>query len=194
MRYTKDHKANTHERIVRTAAALFRENGIEQISVPTLMARAGLTHGGFYAHFRSKDALVAEAIEKGLDETTDRLLAIAGHGDGLRSVIAAYLSRDHRDHPARGCVLASLGSEVGRGGTPARGALTSKLRRLVGALRGLVGGSRRGLSPQEQATGILATMVGAIVLARATDDEAYADEILLSCRRFLERSLTAPAD
>jgi TetR/AcrR family transcriptional repressor of nem operon len=194
MRYPKDHKAHTHDRIVRTAAALFRENGIEQISVPTLMARAGLTHGGFYAHFRSKDELVAEALEKGLDETTGRLLAIADRGDGLRSIVDAYLSRDHRDHPAQGCVLASLGSEVARGGKPARQALTSRLRRLAGALRALVGRSRQGLSPQEQATGILAAMVGAMVLARATDDEDYADEILLSCRRFLEQNLTDSAD
>jgi TetR/AcrR family transcriptional regulator, transcriptional repressor for nem operon len=194
MRYPKDHKAHTHDRIVRTAAALFRENGIEQISVPTLMARAGLTHGGFYAHFPSKDALVAEAVGKGLDETTERLLAIAERREGLRSVLDAYLSRDHRDNPAQGCVLASLGPEVARGDALARRALTSRLRRLVGALRGLVGGTRRGLSAQEQATGILAAMVGAMVLARATDDDDYADEVLLSCRRFLEHNLTDAAD
>ena len=114
MKKSKLETAETRRRIVKTAAAEFRRNGIHATGLSDLMAAAGLTHGGFYRHFDSKDQLVAEACAAAtvtLGETTD---ASACHGvgkDALEAIVASYLSADHRDNPLDGCVLAGLGSE-----------------------------------------------------------------------------------
>src|SRR5271163_4233730 len=100
MRYPKDHKVKTRRRIVETAARAFREHGLEGVGVADLMAQAGLTHGGFYAHFASKDALVEAACRHGIAttvETLDFRARNAPPGDGLRAIVRAYLSRAHRD-------------------------------------------------------------------------------------------------
>jgi len=191
MRYSKTHKAQTRDRIVRSAASLFREKGIDQVSVPGLMADAGLTHGGFYAHFSSKDELVAAAISQSLDETTTRLLARAEEGSGLTAVIRTYLSQDHRDAPGQGCALAALASEVARGGGQGRGALGTGLHTLVDRLAGLVK-PRPDMSRQDQTLVLVSTLVGALLLARASDDEKYSENILQTCARFLEQSFAEP--
>jgi TetR/AcrR family transcriptional repressor of nem operon len=101
-RYDREHKQRTHASIVDAASQAFRGQGIEQVGVGDVMARAGLTHGGFYAHFASKDALVAEACASGLAETADRLFESpdgAGTKRTLSQVIRAYLSRSHRNEP-----------------------------------------------------------------------------------------------
>ena len=117
VRYDRGHKRRTRAAIVETASQAFRGHGIERVGVGDVMARAGLTHGGFYAHFASKDALVAEACTSSLLETAGRVF---GALDGtapertLSQVIRAYLSRAHRDAPATGCTIAALGGEIAR--------------------------------------------------------------------------------
>ena len=103
MRYGKDHKENTHRRVVEVASARLRKEGLDGVWVATLMGEAGLTHGGFYSHFASKEALVEEVIEAGMDETFARVTEVSKEG-GLEGLIRFYLRPSHREHPERGFV------------------------------------------------------------------------------------------
>ena len=117
MRKSRAEAARTRERIVSGASAMFREQGLADVGVASLMAGAGLTHGGFYSHFESREALVAEALRFALVQSAQRIyLSELGSGDkpGYSRLIRKYLSKGHRDNPGNGCVLASLGAEVAR--------------------------------------------------------------------------------
>ena len=121
VRYPSGHKEKTREQIVSAAARAFREEGVAGVSVPELMGRAGLTHGGFYAHFRSKDHLVAEACRCALRESSARLIETARKAPRekrLAAFIGAYASPAHRDDPGAGCVLPALTAELGRHAAP----------------------------------------------------------------------------
>ena len=187
MRYPKEHKSRTHRRIVETAARAFRANGIGGVGVADLMAEAGLTHGGFYAHFKSKDALVAEACRQALDATTETLdfrARGAPPGEGLRTVVRTYLSRSHRDDAARGCVMASLAGDIARAAPETRHAVTEALGRLVAVIA-------RQMPAEDEPTrmgralAVAASLVGAMALARAVDDDALSDTILEATRAFV---------
>ena len=184
MRYPKDHKARTRRRIVETAARAFRDKGIEGVGVADLMAQAGLTHGGFYAHFASKDALVEEACRHGIGatiETLDFRARNAPPGDGLRTIVRAYLSRSHRDDRAGGCIMPSLAGEIARHGPATRHAVTDQLRALADVIaRQLPAGDPA--ARQRRALAVAASLVGAIALARAVDDPALSDAILDATR------------
>jgi TetR/AcrR family transcriptional repressor of nem operon len=171
MRRSQEDTAKTRVRIVAAAAEMFRARGIEATSVADVMAAVGLTVGGFYRHFESKDALVAEAIECASRE-------VAGHG------LDGYLSEAHRKHPGRGCPVAALCSEAARGTKATRTAFTGALERLVASLEAATPDidRRKHLFSASAA-------VGALVLARATDDETLAGDILSAVReRLLEGS------
>jgi TetR/AcrR family transcriptional repressor of nem operon len=154
------------------------------------MARAGLTHGGFYAHFASKDALVAEACTSSLLETAGRVF---GAQDGtapertLSQVIRAYLSRAHRDAPATGCTIAALGGEIARRSPETRHAFTQAAQAYVDRLALLL---PSGADPDE-AWALLAGMAGTVMLARAVDDPALSDRLLLAGRRLYGRAFGA---
>ncbi len=199
MRYPKDHKARTRKRILETAARAFREKGLDGVGVADLMAEAGLTHGGFYAHFASKDALIAEACQQALAATVDTLefrARTAPAGDGLRTIVRTYLSRSHRDDPARGCVVASLAGELARQPAKTRGAVTAELGRLVALIaRELPPGDGDDAARRERrALGLAASLVGAIALARLVDDDAQlSDQILEAARRFVLDAAASPA-
>jgi TetR/AcrR family transcriptional repressor of nem operon len=183
MRYPKDHKARTRRRIVETAARAFRENGLEGVGVADLMAQAGLTHGGFYAHFASKDALVEAACRHGIAttvETLDFRARNAPPGDGLRAIVRAYLSRTHRDDPAGGCILPSLAGEIARQGSATREAVTDQLRALSDVIARELPGDAA--ARQRRALAIAASLVGALALARVVDDAALSDAILEATR------------
>ncbi len=131
MPYSKAHKAQTRARNLAEAAHAFREEGIDSVGIPALMGRAGLTHGGFYAHFPTKDALVAAACAEGFIEAEERLLRAAAKADpenSLRSIIIGYLSRKHRDDPATGCMIPALSAEIARAPHKTRAAFTRALR------------------------------------------------------------------
>src|SRR2546423_1920500 len=129
MRYAKGHKDTSHQRIVNAAARKFRRQGIAATGMTGIMAEAGLTNGGFYSHFRSKNDLVREGLEWALDEQLQRLAE--GDASGrLREVIRSYLSTEHRDHPDAGCASAALLPEIGRQSRAVRKAYTCRIREL----------------------------------------------------------------
>jgi len=182
VRYEREHKRRTHASIVDAASRAFRAQGIERVGVGDVMARAGLTHGGFYAHFPSKDALVAEACTASLLESAGRLFE-SPDGTGtqrtLSQVIRAYLSRAHRDAPEAGCAIAALGGEIARHSPATRQAFTEAAQTYAERLATLLpeGAGR------DEAWALLAGMAGTVTLARAVDEPALSDRILLAGRR-----------
>lgn len=183
MRYDKEHKQETRSRIVKAASARFRNEGIEAVGVASLMASAGLTHGGFYAHFASKEALIAEACAEGLSETVAQFreqVQAAPAGKRFKRLVNLYLSERHRDEPAQGCVIASLGPEIARHTMESRKPFTVK----VDALLELMEGALRddGADPT-LATGMLGTLVGSLTLARAVDDPEKSRQHLAAGRQ-----------
>ena len=184
MRYPKDHKARTRQKIVETAARAFREKGLEGVGVADLMASAGLTHGGFYAHFASKEALVEAACRHGVEatiETLDFRARQAPPGEGLRTIVRTYLSRSHRDDAARGCIMPSLAGEIARRGPETRQAFTDQLRAFAAVIARQLPVGDEG-ARERRALAIAASLVGAIALARSVDDPALSDAILEATR------------
>ena len=176
MRYPKQHKAITRRRIVGTAAAQLRAKGIQGIGVADLMRHAGLTHGSFYAHFPSRDALVAEAMTHALREEGDRLATIEAQ-EGLDGIIDQYLSLDHIRHPEVGCPLAHLGGELARAPGVAQ-----KLRLDLERLHALLA---RHVTDDASAELLLATLVGAAQLGRLqpkSKQAAYLDRARVRVR------------
>src|SRR6476469_9112942 len=117
MRYSKEHKQETHDRIVRKASVRLREKGAHGIGVADLMKEAGLTHGGFYAHFDSRDALVIEAFAYAMDRSIARWRKLAEETSTdkrFAAIVESYLTPLHRDDPGRGCAITSLGAEIAR--------------------------------------------------------------------------------
>jgi TetR/AcrR family transcriptional regulator, transcriptional repressor for nem operon len=172
MRYRRDHKENTHRRVVEVAAARFRKEGLESVGVATLMGDAGLTHGGFYSHFASKEALVKEVVEAGMEESFARIIEASREG-GIEGFVRFYLRPSHREHPERGCPAAALGPEIGRHSKATRSAFTRKLRRMVSHIESLLPNPN-----VEIAQAIFATLVGTLQLARAVSDSALSDQLL----------------
>ena len=157
-----------------------------------LMRRAGLTHGGFYSHFSSKDALVAEAIDAAGEQSVRNLRKVvqrAGDKSALKAIVDAYLSTAHRDAPERGCAFATLAGELARESPAARRALTVRLEGLLEFLGEHVP-DRRGVSRRRHAMAVLSCLVGALMLSRAVDDPETSGEILAAARRHL----TEPAN
>ena len=187
MRRTREQKRQTHEDILRAAARAFRESGFDGVGVAELMRDAGLTHGGFYAHFPSKDALLGEAAAYGLEQNGQSFFdeaAQAAPDAPLREILRRYISRNHRDTPADGCVLPTLAGEIAREPAEVRHrfteALETYLARLTEHTPGADDAARR-----DNALILLSGMVGALVLSRAIDDPALSDRTLLANRRFL---------
>src|SRR5690348_16853685 len=140
MRVSRERAAENRERIVETAARLFRERGFEGIGVADLMKAASLTHGGFYGHFESKDDLAAEACTRALERSANDWDAVIARDaeDSLAAIGASYLSGKHRDRAGAGCLIAALGSDVSRQSSPVRRAVTKGLEALMARLEGLV--------------------------------------------------------
>lgn len=182
MKVTKEQMAENRECILDAAAQLFRERGFDGIGVSDLMKSAGLTHGGFYGHFASKDELMAQATERALQRLQSAWAvlardAVAQEQDPLAAIESAYLSPRHRDAPGQGCLLAALGGDASRQGPAVRRAVTEGMRAQVEGLATLVPG-RSKAAKRQRALADYASLVGAMVLARAVDDPALSDEIL----------------
>ncbi len=184
-------KAASHERIVRTASRRIRRDGIDNFSVSELMGEAGLTHGGFYRHFDSRDELVAEAIAEALAQGSQRVRSStdADQPAALAAIVDGYLSRLHRDKPETGCAVAALPTDIARTDPRARAAYSRQVRRYIELLTELTPARDR-----DEAQLILAALVGALVLARAVDDRALSDEILSSVACALHRHPNAPLE
>lgn len=180
MRYADGHKQAVRERIVRGAAKALRKRGVAGIGIPALMKGAGLTHGGFYGHFKNRDALVAEAIRAAGAETEQGTFGV---GASLAEALGRYLSLAHVDHPEQGCVVAALAAESARQAKPVRRAFGQVVKGLVRLVDAKLHPGREAGSPLSHAAlRLSATMVGAVVLARAVDDEAFAERILEAAR------------
>src|SRR4051812_1417324 len=180
MRYSKDHKQETHARIVKKASVRLREKGAHGIGVADLMKEAGLTHGGFYAHFDSREALVIEAFSHAMDRSTERWrkLAEATPPDQrLAGIVNAYLTATHRDDPGHGCAIPTLGAEIARESPKTRKAFAARLEQMIDMLAAQI----PDLPPKaarKQAIASLATMMGTLVLARIAGSGEFSDEIL----------------
>ncbi|WP_326540747.1 TetR/AcrR family transcriptional regulator [Pseudorhodoferax sp.] len=189
MRRSRQETAETRQRIVDTASTEFRRNGIAATGLAPLMAAAGLTHGGFYKHFGSKEQVVEESVAHGIDAMVvamDRILQAAPGERGLRSAIEAYLSPEHRDAAAGGCPLAALGSELARGPDAVRAATTAGLLKMVDTLAAQFEGVPPAAARKE-ALWIFTAMVGAVTMARAVDDPDLSATILRQARSHLVR-------
>ena len=183
MRYPDGHKEAVHQTIVRAAAKALRANGVAGIGIPALMKAAGLTHGGFYTHFRDRDALVAEAIRSA---ATDTASGAFGGGKSLEETLTLYLSMAHVEHPQEGCVVAALAAESPRQSKPVRHAFAEVVRGLIALVHAKLHGKSQP-APSDAALRLTATMVGAVILARAVEDPHLAERILKVAR------LPAPA-
>jgi len=179
MKVSRDQAARNRERIVETAAQRFRERGFEGIGVADLMKEAGLTHGGFYGHFSSKEDLIAEASDRALMGSLALFTKVVERSpaDPLSAIASAYLTSRHRDKPGEGCLLAALGPDLSRQGPRARRTITDHLRDAVDLLAKLVPGKSK-TARRQKAISTYATLVGTMVLARAVDDRALSQEIL----------------
>jgi len=185
MRYSKDHKAETHERIVKRAAVRLKERGAAGLGVAELMREAGLTHGGFYAHFASRDALIGEAFAHAMEQTAQRWRAradTAPEGQGLAAIVDAYLTTEHRDNVGRGCALPALGAEVVRASPKTRKAFAARIEDMVEVLAAEMPAAAPRAARRE-AIAALATMMGALMLARMAGAGEFSEEILSAGRQ-----------
>ena len=177
MRVSREQAAENRRRIVETAARMFRENGFDGVGVDAIMKGAGLTHGGFYGHFRSKDDLAAEAMTRALERGTERQSRFTD----LRDLVSDYLSERHRANRGDGCAIAALCGEMARQGEGMRRGVTAHVRaqldRFSHLLKAGTAASRR-----KRAIATLAGIIGALMLARAVEDPALSDEILAAAR------------
>jgi TetR/AcrR family transcriptional regulator, transcriptional repressor for nem operon len=187
MRKSKVETAETRRRIVDVAAREFRANGIQATGLADVMAAAGLSHGGFYRHFESKDQLVAEACEAGLASIVEKLEAIANAGapeDGFSAIINGYVSAGHRDGPAGGCPLAGMGSELARADAETRAAASRGFDDLAEILAKRVQGTNQD-SARSKAVFALSAMIGAITMSRIISDPESSLSLLQDVRQQL---------
>lgn len=173
MRVSRDQMQANRVRILGEASRLFREKGFDAVSVAEVMKAAGLTHGGFYGHFESKDDLFAQSLVHVFSPVT----TAPREPLDLPAFLDGYLSPTHRAHPASGCPTAALASDVRRQGAQAATAMTDGVRAQLDLLGSAIA-DRSSQDPRRDAIGAWASLVGALVLARAVDDEGLADEIL----------------
>lgn len=179
MRYEKGHKEATRARIVEIASRRFRAEGIEAVGVASLMADAGLTHGGFYSHFKTKDALVAAAVGHAMARGDDRLRSIAEKDSvGLDGIIDFYLRVEHRDHPERGCAAAALASELPHHPPETRIVAATSLEDRIALIAEYLPETLSLETRRSRATAIMSVMMGALQLARLATDEQESQRFL----------------
>jgi TetR/AcrR family transcriptional repressor of nem operon len=180
MRYSKEHKQETHARIVKKASVRLREKGAHGIGVADLMKEAGLTHGGFYAHFDSREALVIEAFAYAMDRSTERWRKVAEQtppDKRLATIVESYLTPVHRDDPGHGCAVPTLGAEIARESPKTRKAFSAKLEQMIDMMADQVLDVPRKVA-RKQAIAALTTMMGTLVLSRIAGNGEFSDEIL----------------
>jgi TetR/AcrR family transcriptional repressor of nem operon len=184
MRYSREHKLETHARIVKKASVRLREKGAHGVGVADLMKDAGLTHGGFYAHFDSREALVIEAFVYAMDRGTEHWRKLAEQtppDKRLAMIVESYLTPAHRDDPGRGCAIPTLGAEIARESPRTRRAFAAKLEQMIDMLAAQMPDLPR-KAARKQAMAVIATMMGTLVLARVAGSGDFSDEILSAGR------------
>ena len=180
MRVSKGKAAQNRQDMLTAAARLFREQGVSATGVDAITKDASLTHGAVYSQFGSKEAIAAEAIRLALRGSERLWQRLVEHNEAKRAfpaIVAQYLSRDHRDSPGQGCAVAALGSEIARQSQSVRDAFTEELKAGLEFLAGVMPGEDSS-GRYEEAIAAFAGMVGALILARAVNDESLSDRIL----------------
>ena len=196
MRYPDSHKDETRKKVVKAAAAAVRAKGPDGVGVAEIMAEVGLTHGGFYAHFPSKQALVAAAVNEAFDQGRRRFgrLTASHHGlDAFAIFLGYYVSMDHRAHPERGCPIATISSDVPRQGQPVREIFDAGVASLIGRIAAWLPGEDA-IERQDLAGSLLAEMAGAVSLSRAVSDDAMAERFLDQSRRRIATRAGIPTE
>ncbi len=177
MRVSRVQAGENRERVITVASRLFREHGFDGIGLKDLMSGAGLTQGGFYKQFASKEDLAALASRRALESATRRWSAAATESDPLEAVIGFYLSQNHSDEKAEGCPLVALGSDAARQTSEVRRPFEDGIKAHFEVLEEMIGeGDETGRS--EKAMAILSMMVGAVTLSRIIDDEQLSSDVL----------------
>jgi TetR/AcrR family transcriptional repressor of nem operon len=177
MKVSREQAAENRARVLEVAGRLFREKGFDGIAVAEIMKGAGLTHGGFYNQFGSKDDLAAEACAQVLAEAAERWRKLGEGADPLGTLVGSYLSARHRDGAGKGCAIPALAADAARQPAAIRAAFTKGLRDFIDVLATFVPG-RAAAARREKALATMSGMVGAMVLARAVNDAELSDEIL----------------
>jgi TetR/AcrR family transcriptional repressor of nem operon len=194
MRYDAEHKERTRQRVLKEAAAAIRQNGPDRVAVASIMAKAGLTHGGFYAHFESKDDLLVQAIDQMFEQSLAQADALMGDmepAEGLGRYVSFYLSPLHRDQRDQGCPLPTLSADLPRLAEPAREAFERGAARITTAIAQrleALGHDEPGLL----AVSVLSELVGAMVLSRSIADTQRSADILRASRHALRARLSLP--
>jgi TetR/AcrR family transcriptional repressor of nem operon len=190
MRYGPEHKLETHQRIVRDASRRIRAEGLNGAAVSAVMKDAGLTHGGFYKHFGSKDELLLESVREGFREIEDTLAHAAEQsppGEAWKAVVKTYLSLELCDHPERGCPLAALSPELARADKKMRPKIAAELVNYKSRMLPFMPGER----PADKECAffaIFSTMIGAVEIARMLPQRPAREKVLYHTRDFLLRS------
>jgi TetR/AcrR family transcriptional repressor of nem operon len=186
MRYSRQHKDETHNRLLKKAAEEFRRNGVQGTGIAPLMGQLGLTHGGFYAHFDSKNELIAQAtgpmFEDGLAGRMFAAAEAAPKGKAVRALVNHYLSPQHRDSP-EGCALAGLAGEMARQPEPVRNAYISAMNHRLKRIAALLPGDDQKAS-FDRARLLMAGMAGTMMIAKAMTDRDVSDHFLEQARAF----------
>jgi TetR/AcrR family transcriptional repressor of nem operon len=186
MRYSAEHKAKNHEKILSVAARSFREHGSDSSGIGTVMKKVGLKKGGFYRHFKSKDDLFVEAVARALDETgraMEEVAKSAPEGQATRAMIERYLSAGHADSPGSGCVRAALGPELARKSAAVR----RRIEALLEAYRERLSTFMPGRTQEEKVARcrlLIPSMAGVLMMARVTPDAKRREQYLTEARKF----------
>jgi AcrR family transcriptional regulator len=179
MRYSDEHKDAVRRRIIETASRALRLAGLDGVSIPAVMKKAGLTHGGFYGHFSDRDALVAEAVTFASHETGT---AVFEQTPSVEAMLETYLSEGHVENPDQGCVVAALGADAPRQRAPVRHAFARAAEGLMALVNRKLHPATSSQTLQDDALALAATMVGAVVLARLVEDPRLARRLLAVAR------------
>ena len=192
MRYSDTHKDETHERLLKIAGRALREKGPDGVAVADVMKQAGLTHGGFYAHFKSKDALLVEALE-GVFSHAKQKFRGATEGMPPRHALAAYIefyvSQRHRDNPANGCPVTALNSDLPRQSKAFRKAFDGGAKMLVSSMEARIRDAGIEGDAHALAASVLSAMAGAVAISRAISDRSLSDQMLETARESIKQRL-----
>jgi TetR/AcrR family transcriptional repressor of nem operon len=190
MRYRPGHKAEIHQKIVKDASRRVRSSGLDGAAVAAVMGDTGLTHGGFYKHFKSKGDLLVESLSEGFREIEDTLIQAAEQsppGEGWKAIVKTYLRPEHCEHPNRGCPLATLGPELARVDKRIKPKIVMELVNYKSRMLPFMPG-RRTADKERAFFAIFSTMIGAIEIARLLPDPAMREKVLGNTRDFLLQS------
>lgn len=183
MGHSQEEKEKNHRQIVEIAARKMRESGTEGPGVAEIMKEAGLTHGGFYKHFASRDDLVAEAVEAAIAEGREGYEEVTAEADDpLAAFVDWYVSSSHRDDPGSGCPVVALGADAARSDERVRAAYRGQVESYLAHMEELLGGE----DARRRAISAVTSMVGALLISRAVDDKALSEEILAAVRSSVE--------